>query len=290
MEEDSILKKLLNYSPEPVKEESYNMGFFDQYQFDTFIRSLESRDDLSVMNFIQANMSYICNKILSSEWNFPEVLITEKFIKNFTNVLSRMNITHVIRLTANRICYDYLTSGMKLDQNIKDLLLKLSKIVNYAYIQQLVGIGLDETTASYLALSRFSSIREKINIRRLNFVICNKDPEIMDTQMIVYIYEKLFDRIGELFEETMFEYYTPDQELELGNDFFEIYSTVSLAILTIVNNMPMPDIKRLINSYINDWEYVGRPPVRFSLISLSADYSRIQSVVEELTEKGIYVP
>ena len=47
--------------------------------------------------------------------------------------------------------------------------------------------------------------------------------------MIVWIYEKLFDQVGELFEQTMFEYYSPEQELDLGNDFSEVYSTISLA-------------------------------------------------------------
>ena len=290
-EEVDILKQMLDFDPKPEqKEESFNMGFFDQYQFDTFIRTLDQRSDMEVMNFLRVNLDFICNRILSNEWDCPEVLISDKFMSNFTQVLTTVNITHGIRVAANKICYDYLTSGTNIDDDVKDKVLRLSKIVNFAYIQQLVGIGLDEVTASNLVLCRFSSIKEKINIRRLNFVICTKDPEVMTTQMIVYIYEKLFDRVGELFKETMWEYYTPDQEVDLGNDFLEIYSTVSLAILTIVNNMPMASIEKIITGYVTDWEYIGRPPTRFSLISLSADYNRIQMVVEALTDKGIYVP
>ena len=54
--------------------------------------------------------------------------------------------------------------------------------------------------------------------------------------------------------------------------------------------MSMANIDRIIRSYIADWEYSGRPPVRFSLISLSADYSRIQTIVEIITKEGTYVP
>ena len=289
-EEVDILKQVLNFAPQEERKEEINLGFFDQYQFDTFIRTLDQRSDIEVMNFLKVNLEFICNRILSNEWDCPDVLISDKFMRNFSQVLTTVNITHGMRVAANKICYDYLTSGITIDDNVKDKVLRLSRVVNYAYIQQLVGVGLDEVTASNLVLCRFSSIKEKINIRRLNFVICTKDPEVMTTQMIVYIYEKLFDRVGELFEETMWEYYTPDQEVELGNDFLEIYSTVSLAILTIVNNMPMASIEKIITGYVTDWEYIGRPPTRFSLISLSADYNRIQLVVEALTERGIYVP
>ena len=289
-EEVDILKQVLNFAPQEERKEEIDLGFFDQYQFDTFIRTLDQRSDIEVMNFLKVNLEFICNRILSNEWDCPDVLISDKFMRNFSQVLTTVNITHGMRVAANKICYDYLTSGITIDDNVKDKVLRLSRVVNYAYIQQLVGVGLDEVTASNLVLCRFSSIKEKINIRRLNFVICTKDPEVMTTQMIVYIYEKLFDRVGELFEETMWEYYTPDQEVELGNDFLEIYSTVSLAILTIVNNMPMASIEKIITGYVTDWEYIGRPPTRFSLISLSADYNRIQLVVEALTERGIYVP
>lgn len=289
-EEVDILKQVLNFAPQEERKEEIDLGFFDQYQFDTFIRTLDQRSDIEVMNFLKVNLEFICNRILSNEWDCPDVLISDKFMRNFSQVLTTVNITHGMRVAANKICYDYLTSGITIDDNVKDKVLRLSRVVNYAYIQQLVGVGLDEVTASNLVLCRFSSIKEKINIRRLNFVICTKDPEVMTTQMIVYIYEKLFDRVGELFKETMWEYYTPDQEVELGNDFLEIYSTVSLAILTIVNNMPMASIEKIITGYVTDWEYIGRPPTRFSLISLSADYNRIQLVVEALTERGIYVP
>ena len=289
-EEVDILQQVLNFAPQEERKGEINLGFFDQYQFDTFIRTLDQRSDIEVMNFLKTNLEFICNRILSNEWDCPDVLISDKFMRNFSQVLTTVNITHGMRVAANKICYDYLTSGIMIDDNVKEKVLRLSRVVNYAYIQQLVGVGLDEVTASNLVLCRFSSIKEKINIRRLNFVICTKDPEVMTTQMIVYIYEKLFDRVGELFKETMWEYYTPDQEVELGNDFLEIYSTVSLAILTIVNNMPMASIEKIITGYVTDWEYIGRPPTRFSLISLSADYNRIQLVVEALTDRGIYVP
>lgn len=288
---EDILKGLLSYSPRSVEEVPFNMGFFDKYQFDSFIRSLDVRHDMEIISFLKGNLDFIVNRIVQNQWDCPEVLVTEKFLRNFTQVVASMEVTQSIRTASNKICYDYLTYMQdNRDNDVESCVRQLSKIVNSSYIQQLVGIGLSEDDASNLSLCRFSSLNEKTNIKRLNFVICTKDPEVMTLQMIVYIYEKFFDRVSDLFKETMWEYYTPEQEIDLGPEFLEIYSTISLAVLTIVNNMKMSDIDRIIRGYVDDWNYMGCPPTRFSLISLSADYGRIQSVVEDIMAQKIYVP
>ena len=112
----------------------------------------------------------------------------------------------------------------------------------------------------------------------------------MTEQMIVWIYEKLFDRISPLFYGIMFEVYSSQEEQDFGENFMEIYGTVSLACLDILNNMTSENISAVINRYIKDWEYNGKPRVRFSLRSLSGDYSRISRVVENIVANGSYVP
>jgi hypothetical protein len=291
---EKILSDILSLDETKVedKEVPFNLGFFDAYQFDSFMYSLDDRDDEEICKFIKSNIEYICKKTIENSWDNANVLLSEKFINNFIQVVSTLPITYTIRVASNKICYDYSLIPVEKGRTkeMMQKLLKLAKIVNYSVIQRLVGLGLPEGIAANLALCRYSSRKESTNIRRLNFVMCTKDPEIMDEQMIIYVYETFFDRVGELFKETMLEYYTPEQELDFGNDFCMVYSTVSLAILTIVNNMKMSDIDRLIRGYVSDWEYLGRPPVRFSLISLSADYSRIQTIVESMTREKIYVP
>lgn len=275
--------------PELQRKEEFNMGVFDKFLFDQQVQSIDQMSDQDAYNLIKENIEYISVRILNKEWEWPQVLIKQKWLNAYSRVLSTMPVTHLVRVCTNKICYDYHTSGLD-DPDVKTLVLHLSRTVNYPYIQALIGIGIPDSIASFLCLSRFSTMDETVNTRRLNFSICQQDPELMTVQHIVSIYEKLYDRVGDLFKQTMFEYYTPDQELDLGNDFQEIYSTVSLAVLTIVNNMTMANIEKLIRGYITDWEYIGRPPVRFSLISLSADYSRIQRIVEIITKEGTFVP
>lgn len=271
-----------------IRKEEFDMGIFDSSFFDERITHLDQMTDQDCYNFIKGNMEYIATLITNREWKYPQVLLTNKFLDTYNRVLTSIPITYPIKIASNSICYSYLVQQVN-DDNM-DKMLQISRTVNYPYIRALVGLGLPEGIAFKLAMCRFSSLKESTNIRRLNFTMAKQDPDIMTCQMIVWIYEKLFDQAGELFEQTMFEYYSPEQELDLGNDFSEVYSTISLAILTIVNNMSMANIDRIIRSYIADWEYSGRPPVRFSLISLSADYSRIQTIVEIITKEGTYVP
>lgn len=271
-----------------LRKEEFNMGVFDTAFFDETINNLGSLSEADRYNFIKGNIEYICARIVNYEWKNADVLLTPEFLDTYINVLTSIPITNLIRIGSNCICYNYITQKVN-DGNINKMLL-MSRTVNYPYIQALIGVGLPDTIACKLTLCRFSSMKESTNIRRLNFIIEKQDPDIMTCQMIVWIYEKLFDQAGELFEQTMFEYYSPEQELDLGQDFSEVYSTISLAVLTIVNNMTMANIDRIIRNYIADWEYNGRPPVRFSLISLSADYNRIQTIVELITNEGTYVP
>lgn len=285
------LNNLIEFSGDPEMKEAFNLSFFDQYQFDSFITSLDRRSDDEVYSFLKQNLVFIVNCIVQNQWANPGVLVSEKFIRNFCRVISELKtISQNIRIAANKICYDFSTSGIN-DSNTRIAVMNLARAANNVMIQQLISIdGLDEPTASNLALCRYSSLNERTNVRRLNFVICTKDIEVMTVQTIVKIYEKFFDRVGTLFKETMWEYYTPEQKIDFGSDFSEIYSTISLALLTIVNNMTMVDIERLIRGYVSDWEYMGKPPVRFSLISISSDYGRVQQIVEMLREQKIYVP
>ena len=283
------LHDLLTLEIKPEEKEAFNLGFFDQYQFDCFITSLDMRSDAEVCSFLKQNLDFIVNKIIQNQWEYPTVLISEKFLFNLGRVLTTINITQNVRVAVNKICYDYHTANPNEDH---PTIINLAKIVNREMIDRMIGKcdGMSENLAANLALCRYSNMNEKINIRRLNFVMCTKDIEILTVQNIVYIYEILFDRVGDLFKETMWEYYSPEQEIDNGSDFGEIYSTISLALLTIVNNMTLQNIETLIRGYVSDWEYVGRPPVRFSLISISGDYARVQMIVEKLREEKIYVP
>lgn len=268
-----------------ISQTNINSDYFKQK-----IQYIDSMSDIEVTNLIKSCLDQVVQGINSNDSFFGNLAMNHKFIDSFTKVMSTIPIDFQRRLSCNKLAYDYLTLGDSGDKFIKRKMFNLSLAANKQPIMQLRAIGLSEDIASNLALARYSSVSEVINVKRLNFVICNMDESIMTEQMIIWIYEKLFNRISALFEGTMTEYYTEEDEEVLGESFMNIYSTVSLAVLTILNNMSLVDIRRVLIGYCGNWSFSGKPYVRFSLRSLSNDFSRINSVVEGLLREGIIVP
>lgn len=265
---------------------------FDQFNRSAFKQSIpyiDEMDDHNLTILIKNNIDVISEDILHDDPVYAQILTNQKFISAFIRAINSIPIDYAVRLACNKITYDYFTSDHP-DFMIKQQYLNLSKTVNHQYINKLISIGLDETVATNLAICRFSSVNEKTNVKRLNFAIYNRDPSLMTEQMVVWIYEKLFTRISDLFQATMFEVYNQQQQIEFGDNFMEVYGTVGLAVLCILNNMTSDNIRKVLIGYEVEWSYEGKPPVRFSLHALSNDYSRISRVVEYLNSTGRLIP
>lgn len=274
---EMIQVKLFNnpaYNPLVLKEKLYN---------------LDSLQDKELFEIIKDSYEAILSDIFVDKNEYYLHLFTNtRFLSIMIQVVSSINnISHTNRTYINKIVYDYLTLDKK-DQYIKQLMYSLSKMVNKDILPRLLGLGLQEDLAIYLALARFSSQKEIVNVKRVNFVIMTSSIEIMTEQMIVYIYEKLFDRITPLFVGTMIDNCKQDMSSEME----EIYSTISLAILDILNTMPSNDIRKVLISYVGDYQAVYyKSGYRFSMQCLSNDYARINTVVQALyANENIYVP
>lgn len=278
---------------QPKDEKMVDIGFDNlnaaNYK-NNVLHCIETMDDYNLCMFLKNNIESLCQDIMREQIApYAGHFQNDKFVNALIKAISSIPITNDIVVACNRVIYDYFTLD-NADKHIKQLYLTISKIVNKDLISSLMGLGLDEDTASNLAICRHSSMNEKTNVKRLNFTIYFKDSEIMTEQKIVWIYEKMFDRVSDLFQAIMFETYTPQQEEVFNHNFPENYSTVSLAILCILNNMTSVNIRRVLLGYYSEWEYKGKPRVRFSMRALSNDYSRIINVVESLAQEGTYIP
>lgn len=265
---------------------------FDQLNSSAFkmaIPTINQMDEHSLSILIKNNIDIISKDIISGDCAYTDLLTNEKFILSFIRAINSIPIDFYTKIACNKITYDYFTSENP-DPIIKQQYLNMSRIVNKDSINKLISVGLDEIIACNLSLCRYSSSNEKTNVKRLNFAIYHRDPNIMSEQMIVWIYEKLFSRVSDLFQATMFEVYSEQQQNDFGENFMENYGTVGLVILLILNNMTSDNIRKVLIGYSEEWQYLDKPPVRFSLHSLSADYSRIGRVVEYLTGIGKQIP
>ena len=268
---------------------------FRTFNIDHFFELMKSINAMSESDLISTIKNYIdliVDRTLSDDKTIGSILSHPKFVAAYYKTMQIIPIDYERRLFANKLTYEYSV----LDNPNPDILRyfrEISEYVNKDTTIKLVNIGLNRRIANDLVMCRYSSRHESVNVQRLNFTMCKYNAEIFTDQMIVWVYEQLFDRISDLFISSMLEVYS-DRELdELGNEFRDVYGNISLAILIILNNMPSISIRMVILKYIDaytEWVKVRHTLPRFTLRALSYDYERIVNVVEELITKGYDIP
>lgn len=280
-----------------VKDSTYAIATNPSLNPSMFRKSMTIMDTMSdkdLYDILKYSYSSILNDIFEhNDREYLDVFTKPKFITVLTQVISSINLTQDEKICCNKLIYDYTTLKNN-DEQVRMNLNYLATVVNRKEIGALVGVGFPERIASYLALSRYSSKKEDVNVKRLNCVITNAPKDFMTVQNIVYIYEKLFSTSQILIETTMFDvdFYGQDPEW-VTKDSEEIYANISLAILTILDSVPSILIYKILKSYAEDFAlcYKSNPSsVRFSMKSISEDYRRISSMVDRLDGEGILVP
>ena len=283
----------INQQPKAKNMVETNFNNMNKAAFKASLPMIGTIDEHSLSVLIKNNIDEIADDILSNKVPYADLFRDMRFISSFIRAISSIPIEYNVKLACNKLAYDYFTSDNP-NSEIKKQYLNISRIINREEISKLVSIGLEENTACNLALSRYSSANERTNVKRLNFSMYHRDSTVMNEQMVVWIYEKMFSRISDLFYATMFEVYSTqeqdDFERSFGESFLEVYGTVGLSVLTILNNMTSDNIRKVLLGYCEEWEFKNHPPVRFSLRSLSGDFSRISRVVDYLDTTGKYVP
>lgn len=298
---ENLIRRL---NEEPAQEQiSFNLDespILNPGYIHSKLDSINEMEDKELYNIIKESYDSILNDIFHrKDPKYLETFASQKFLTIMIQVLSSIpNIDSNDIIYANKLAYDYHTYKNN-DPYIKQLFFILSKTVNKQKIAELMSIGLEEKLAAYIAMSRYSSFDEIINVKRMNFVIITSSTqEIMTLQTIVRIYEKLFNRLTLLLEGVMFDVLDESEEDEesewITEDALEIYSTISLAILSILEDQPSSIITKVLSTYTADFKdkySVSKIPVRFAMKSLSpGEYPRLTSIIESLSNEGIYVP
>lgn len=266
---------------------------FNADRFFEMMKSIDMMSDSDLIICIKNYIDTIVDKTLSDDKSMGSILSHPRFVDAYYRAMQAIPMNHERRLFANKLTYEYAI----IDNPNPDILRKfrdISEYVNKPTIIKLTRIGLNAMTANDLAVCRYSSRHERINVQRLNFCMCkNYSPDIFTEQMVIHVYEELFDRISELFIGSMLEVYPARQLDEFGQDFKEVYGNISLAILTILNNMPSISIRQVVKLYTDAyilWYQKTLDIPRFTLRALSQDYGRIVNVVESMLSEGYDVP
>jgi hypothetical protein len=293
---ENFINDVKNAKKQP---ENLNINFSDNPAinielFKEKMQSLDSISDRDLFDLVKYSYQTILEDIFinNNARLALDIFTHPRFIMTLNQVLlNNIQLTHSQKVYCNKLAYDYLTLRENKDQYVKQLLFTLSKTVNKDVIPGLLGIELPEELAAFLALSRYSSEKESVNVKRVNFIIVTSSIQLMTEQRIIWIYEKLFNNLTPLVEGIMFDVYE-EAEFNDNEEAREIYSIINLAILDILNSAPIDVIRKILMSYAGDFStlYAGNKSVRFNMNALSEDYARITHVVECLKAENIYVP
>lgn len=262
------------------------------------LQRLDKKNDQEIYNLVM--MSY--NLILDIDFInkgknrifLANAFKDRRFVSVFCNIVSSVQITDIQKICCNKFIYDYFTmASSSKDEYIVNLLYNLGWMINQQSVPGLYGKGLDQKLVTYLAIARYSTTDERLAAKRVNVIIINQPLSVMTEQIIINIYEELFNKsLLALFEGIMFDYWDFDNdEIEYDEEQEEVYGTINLAILDIVNDMPMTMITELLRSYSQTKQYChSTDRVRFDIHSISADYSRILQAIRYVESEGIFVP
>lgn len=253
--------------------------------------TINNYSDQELYDLLSNNLrGLLLNIFERKDQRYIKMIISDRFLKILIQVVNNIEIDYMNMIYLNKLCYDYLT----LDDNsknsiINDLIYHLAKITNKKYIPILIGLGIPEKISCYIVLSRFSTNNEFVNVERMNFVIMTSNIEFTE-QMIVDVYQNLFDRVTQLFEATMLDVLNTNEEW-YTEEIDERYSLITLAVLDILNSLPSDAIRRVLNDYriVYYTSYAGNE-TRCDLRCLSGDYERIRVIVEDMNSKGNRLP
>lgn len=258
------------------------------------LMSLDKLSDEEVYYLITKTYKYILDEeFIFKNTNLIRCIFTNsRFLMNLNSVFSRpeidLSFSHVIN--CNRLIYDYITARNEKDEYIRALLLNLAKTLNRHKVPGLIGLGLNEELVVRLVNARYSSLKDDIQVKRLNLIIMNQFSEVMTVQMIVDIYGKLFDRITPLFSGIMYDYWPREQFA--SQEMEDIYATINIALLEIVNNLPEDIMYHLLRNFYETHILVNvDKKLRFNIYSFSHDdYPRLAYTLEILKQEGIILP
>lgn len=292
---DDIAENVKAKPKEEVKTVQINLMDSLTLNIDMFLnrfKEIDNMNDNELHDLVEATYAMVLESTVAKKDTMLAITLFNniRYVTALINVLSKVSLTYSQRVYCNKLVYDYLRVPENKNPTIEQLLQNLSNTVNADIIPGLLGIGLPRDLASYIALARYSSMDEHTTVKRVNRCIFNTgDTNLITEVRLIRIYENLYsDCMTKLFKGIMLDVYPKDYLNECSEESNEIYSLIGLAVLTMVNTMPYDSIRFILKSYHTD--YINFPSyVRFSL-KLSDDYHRINDVIFNLQENGIYLP
>ena len=259
------------------------------------LKNIDAMSEKETYEVLKDSYSHILADIFdcnNKEYRF--LLASPKFLTILTQVVTESPITHDECVHCNRFIYDYIVYARQ-DEYVRKLLFMLGEAVNKTVTRKLLGCGVDEELAIFLAVATKSTFKEEVNIKRLNFTLATSNPGFMTVQKVVEIYEALFTRIGFLFTTTMFDTSIPNTEdTWVTNEVLAANNNITLANLYILESMEPIEITRVLLLYAEEFKMVYRSDYSLTRCSLHTltppNFIKTSIIVKQLEGDDIVLP
>ena len=238
-------------------------------------------------NFVVNNVTTLLSSAVDRKARPLQIITDEDFL--IAMDMSNVSLNREYTNRFNRVYRAYVNNPSKnviYKSECAELLYKVALKLNKKMVNILSGLGLNESAALWIIVNRNSSTDERRNIRRMVRAMQHVEPNIMTEQMVVNIFSKTFnDQFCNLFISVMTDRFDSFESKEESY----VYSTVSNAILDILNTMDEEEIKDILMEYGDELRKSGVTG-RFSLKSInSGDYPIICEKIEELESMGFKI-
>lgn len=246
--------------------------------------------EVDILNYIIDNTSKLLEMaVIKRKPEAIQILVNGKYLSALKDCIANGTFAlqeETDRNRLNRVCYDY---NRMSDHNmfIQNLLLNIVVLMNNKTAQILMGYGLSLEQAGSVIVARYSTADDiRTNYKRVIRTIQSMPEGLMDKSTILKIFGKLCNKsVRDLFIACMMDKYIQFYSSEEEN----VYHTVSLAILDIVESMTMNDIHTILSAYMQAQKHSEKHP-RFQLKSISlGDYPRINQQIDMMELSGTYI-
>lgn len=270
---DNIIKiSSVDYT---IKDILYNLSTISE----TDLKNVIIRQHMEILNYNLFTLS-------DEHMQVAQRLFTSyKFLKCLYDVIGLLNLTPLEVKFINKIVYDYSVLTTDNYKDIKELLLSLSYIVNNILILKLTAY-MDLNGARILAMLANSSFDPGRCVKRINIFIMRYGNDL-PVGSIVDIYCLLTQavRFNEIFIYSMIE--TKSNKL---SDFESArFDNISLALLSILDNFTIDDIKAVLFNYGYFLSSYGKTNVRFS-IRTAIKFPSVMAALKEVLESEFELP
>lgn len=304
---NEIKKQAQGVSAPTSPETTLNFGsvyLYDPIGFLNRFADIDNKSDAEVYEIVDTNYAYLLD--MANDYNsgrqltmtemecaaaIGRILTNCKILLQLNNVIRSKGIDCNRTIYLNKLFITYLNSNNR-NPLTESLMLEIGGVINAAIMNPLLGRGLSDKYVALMCIARNSSYDDILNVKMVNYTMFKtEDTSAFTLQSIVDVYQFLFNTsVTRLFEGTVFDVYAKEFLTSSSLQQQEIYGLQSMAVLEILNSMPMQSIGAVLYAFITDSHLQNglRRPVRFDVSCLSADYARILEVVSQMAIQGVY--